>query len=66
MVAIRPRAARAVKAIRLISRQQRLRTLERNVLREQRVLHAVEGAPATGRAFVELNLLLAHGCLLGT
>ena len=60
VVAIGPGTAGAIKPIGLVGRQQGLRALEGDVLAQQRVLHAVQSAPATGRAFVKLNFFLFH------
>ena len=65
VIAVRPRAAGTVEAVGLIGRQQSFRALQGNVLRQKRILHAVERAPATGRALVELDLFFVHDyCLL--
>ena len=60
MVAVWPGAARAVEAVGLVGRQQGARALERDVVAQQRVLHAAQRAPAACRAGVELNFLLVH------
>lgn len=64
MVTVGPGTARAVKPVRLIGRQQGLGPLERNILVQQGVLDTIQSTPATGGAFVKLNLFLFHRRLL--
>ena len=61
MVAIRPRTARAVKAIGLIGGQQGFGALDGDILVQQGVLDTVERTPATGGALVKSDFLFVHG-----
>ena len=55
MLRIRPGAARAVEAMGLVHRQQRLGALDRDALLAKRPGRGPERAPAAGRALIRLE-----------
>ena len=61
VIPVGPGTAGAVKAVRLVGMQHRQRALGGDALLKQLPGHALQRAPATGRAFVELDFLFAHG-----